>query len=140
MCEVLVSKTLLFKKTLFSQKKPIVFPKNPLFSNMCTFLSHCFETKNYHWSYITIKNTNIVQHKPIQYNTQQCNIMQENNNNGIQNQTEIMSYIKQFCFGINVFDSHQYRCSLLIYLKLLLVFAQYGYNVVSIDQCTLYLP
>jgi len=25
------------------------FPKkNPLFSNMCTFLSHCFETKNYH--------------------------------------------------------------------------------------------
>jgi len=22
--------------------------KNPLFSNMCTFLSHCFETKNYH--------------------------------------------------------------------------------------------
>jgi len=25
------------------------FPKNALFSNMCTFLSHCFETKNYHW-------------------------------------------------------------------------------------------
>ena len=30
-------------------KNPIVFPKNPLFSNMCTFLSHCFKTKNYHW-------------------------------------------------------------------------------------------
>jgi len=39
MCDV-VSKTLL--------KKPIVFQKNALFSNMCTFLSHCFETKNYH--------------------------------------------------------------------------------------------
>ena len=38
MCEV-VSKTLL--------KKPIVLKKNALFSNMCTFLSHCFETKNY---------------------------------------------------------------------------------------------
>ena len=25
------------------------FPKNALFSNMCTFLSHCFEMKNYHW-------------------------------------------------------------------------------------------
>jgi len=45
MCEV-VSKTL-----LFPPKKPIVFPKNPLFSNMCTFLSHCFETKNYHCTY-----------------------------------------------------------------------------------------
>jgi len=31
-----------------SLKKPIVFPKKPLVSNMCTFLSHCFETKNYH--------------------------------------------------------------------------------------------
>ena len=30
-------------------KKPIVFQKNALFSNMCTFLSHCFETKNYLW-------------------------------------------------------------------------------------------
>jgi len=29
-------------------KNPIVFQKKPLFSNMCTFLSHCFETKNYH--------------------------------------------------------------------------------------------
>ena len=40
-----------FKKHCFS-KKPIVFPKNPLFSNMCTFLSHCFETKNYHCVYV----------------------------------------------------------------------------------------
>jgi len=39
MCDV-VSKILL--------KKPIVFQKNALFSNMCTFLSHCLETKNYH--------------------------------------------------------------------------------------------
>ena len=31
-------------------KKPIVFQKNLLFSNMCTFLSHCYETKNYHWA------------------------------------------------------------------------------------------
>jgi len=40
MCEV-VSKNIALK--------PIVFQKNALFSNMCTFLSHCFETKNYHW-------------------------------------------------------------------------------------------
>jgi len=25
------------------------FPKKNIVSNMCTFLSHCFETKNYHW-------------------------------------------------------------------------------------------
>jgi len=45
MCEVM-SKTLLFKKTttLFSKKKPIVFQH-------VHFLSHCFETKNYHCSW-----------------------------------------------------------------------------------------
>ena len=36
-------------KNIVFQTKPIVFPRNPLFSNMCTFLSHCFETKIYHW-------------------------------------------------------------------------------------------
>ena len=29
-------------------KNPLFSQKNALFSNMCTFLSHCFETKNYH--------------------------------------------------------------------------------------------
>jgi len=45
MCEV-VSKTLLLKNTVFPKKH--CFPKKPLFSNFCTFLSHCFETKTYH--------------------------------------------------------------------------------------------
>ena len=40
MCEV-VSKNIALKKKLFKKKKT-------LFSNMCTFLSHCFEMKNYH--------------------------------------------------------------------------------------------
>jgi len=40
-----VSKTLL--------KKTHCFPKNALFSNMCAFLSHCFETKNYHCLSVT---------------------------------------------------------------------------------------
>ena len=39
MCEVVSKKC--FKNALFSKK-------NALFSNMCTFLSHCFKTKNYH--------------------------------------------------------------------------------------------
>ena len=41
---------------LYNQNKACVkscqkhcFPKKPLFSNMCTCLSHCFEMKNYHW-------------------------------------------------------------------------------------------
>ena len=52
-----------FKKKHCFPKKPIVLPKNPLFSNMCTFLSHCFETKNYHWmvySYSDLVYTNSV--------------------------------------------------------------------------------
>ena len=36
------------KKHCF-KKKIHCFPKNPLFSNMCAFLSPRFETKNYHW-------------------------------------------------------------------------------------------
>jgi len=40
MCEV-VSKHCL--------KNPLLY-KNALFTNMCTFLSHCFETKNYPWT------------------------------------------------------------------------------------------
>ena len=43
-----VYKNIAFVKKTFFPAKPIVFRKNPLFSNMCTFLSHCFETKNYH--------------------------------------------------------------------------------------------
>jgi len=34
-------KNIAFENPLFSKK-------NVLFSNMCTFVSHCFETKNYH--------------------------------------------------------------------------------------------
>jgi len=47
-CVKSCKKTLLLKKHIVFPEKPIVFPKNPLFSNMCTILSHCFETKNYH--------------------------------------------------------------------------------------------
>jgi len=36
------------KKIIAFFKKHIVFQKKTLFSNMCTFLSHCFETNNYH--------------------------------------------------------------------------------------------
>jgi len=36
------------KKHCFFKKTIVFFFKNPLFFNMCTFLSHCFETKNYH--------------------------------------------------------------------------------------------
>jgi len=36
------------QKHCFLKNNNIVFKKIPLFSNMCTFLSHCFETINYH--------------------------------------------------------------------------------------------
>jgi len=56
MCEV-VSKNIALKNPLFFKKL--------IFSNMCTFLSHCFETKNYHWvhtyrTYIDILDANWV--------------------------------------------------------------------------------
>ena len=47
-CVKSCQKTLVSQKTHRFPEKPIVFQKNPSFSNMCTFLSHCFETKNYH--------------------------------------------------------------------------------------------
>jgi len=70
-----VKKTLLFKKTLFSPK-PIVFPKNPLFSNMCTFLSHCFETKNYHCEHHYVHNMTHTYKYSLQkgWTTSFCNI------------------------------------------------------------------
>jgi len=42
-------KNIALKKNIVFPKNPLFYKKNPLFSNMCTFLSHCFETKNYHW-------------------------------------------------------------------------------------------
>ena len=48
-----VKKNIAFKKTLFSQKthffpKNPLFPKKPIVFQYVHFLSHCFETKNYH--------------------------------------------------------------------------------------------
>ena len=42
------------------------FQKNALFSNMCTFLSHCFETKNYHWTMTLKLSSGIAHDKKVQ--------------------------------------------------------------------------
>ena len=52
MCEV-VSKNIALKNPLFKKK--------PLFSNMYTFLSHCFETTNYHCLHLMLQVKTLTQ-------------------------------------------------------------------------------